>query len=120
MGQKAELVQKKKKFSASVPLKAELKLLGGGEGGDVHCLKRSLRRDDSRAQLWWLLPQPIHNQHGGNADCVCCLLFRFQVWPQVNDKLVKYNLVHSVFYKPDAISSQAVTPLWEESVGVQK
>lgn len=95
-------------------------MLGGGEGGDVHCLKRSLRRDDSRAQLWWLLPQTIHNQHGGNADCVRCLLIRFQVWPQVNDKLVKYNLVHSVFYKPDAISSQAVTPVWEEPVGVQK
>lgn len=56
----------------------------------------------------------------GGMLTVHCLLFCFQVWPQVNDKLVKYNLVHSVFYKPDAISSQAVTPLWEESVGVQK
>lgn len=126
MGRKAELALKKKKktFSASAPLKAELKLLGGGEGGDVCCLRwqqGSPLAALGGAQLWWLLPQTFHRAARG--ECwlrVCCLLSCFQVWPQVNDKLVKCNLDYSVFYKPDATSSHAVTPLWEESVGVQK
>lgn len=125
MCQKAELALKKKKVFCIRFLKSRIETAGG----DLCHMKQSEIEAwlASHQHLAWL------RSAGGWSQTICksargllavfqsCLLSHFQVWPPVNDKLIKYNFfIYSVFYKPDAaISSQASSQssLWEEMVG---
>lgn len=68
---------------------------------------------------WWLVSNHLQVR-GRLAVLQSCLLSCFQVWPLVNnDKLVEYNFLITLFYKPDAISSQTKSSLGGDG-GVQK